>query len=233
MRQILIFGDSITYGAWDKEGGWVQRLRKFLDEKNLMYPDFYCLVYNLGISGNNSEDLLKRFEFETKQRLKEDEETIIIFAIGINDSQFVYSENKHRVPVDKFKENIQKLIQLAQKYSSKIIFVGLTPVDETKTTPIPWNTDISYKNKYIQKYNETIKTICRKNKTYFIEIFEKLKELNYQELLDDGLHLNSSGHKKIFEIIKDFLNANVINAIKNKEIEKGKSIKIVTPNKVI
>jgi lysophospholipase L1-like esterase len=205
MTQILIFGDSITYGAWDKEGGWVQRLRKFLDEKNLTDSDFYCLVYNLGVSGNNSEDLLERFEFETKQRLKEDEETIIIFAIGINDSQFVHSKDKHGVPIDKFKDNIQKLISLAQKFSSKIIFVGLTPVDETKTAPIPWNADVSYKNEYIQKYNETIKTICEENKIYFIEIFEKLKELNYQELLEDGLHPNSEGHKKIFEIVKDFL----------------------------
>jgi len=28
MVNILVFGDSITYGAWDEEGGWVQRLRK-------------------------------------------------------------------------------------------------------------------------------------------------------------------------------------------------------------
>ena len=41
MGRILIFGDSITYGAWDKEGGWVQRLRKFLDERNLTDPNFY------------------------------------------------------------------------------------------------------------------------------------------------------------------------------------------------
>ncbi|MCD6279715.1 hypothetical protein J7J26_03010 [Candidatus Micrarchaeota archaeon] len=205
MTQILIFGDSIAYGAWDKEGGWVQRLKKFLDKKDLTDPNFYCLVYNLGVSGNNSKDLLERFEFETKQRLKENEETIIIFAIGVNDSQFVHSERNHRVPINKFKDNIQKLIKLTQKFSSKIIFVGLTPVDETKTTPIPWSTDKSYKNEYIQKYNETIKNICDENKIYFIEIFEKLKEMSYQELLEDGLHPNSEGHQKIFEIVREFL----------------------------
>jgi len=205
MTRILIFGDSITYGAWDKEGGWVQRLRKFLDERNLTDPNFYCLVYNLGISGNNSEDLLERFEFETKQRLKENEETIIIFSIGINDSQFVHSKGNYGVPINKFKDNIQKLIKLAQKFSSKIIFLGLTPVDEVKTTPIPWNTDKSYKNEYIEKYNEVILKVCKENKVHFIEIFEKLKVLNYQELLEDGLHPNSKGHKKIFEIVKDFL----------------------------
>jgi len=205
MVQILIFGDSITYGAWDKEGGWVRRLRKFLDEN---YEDY--LIYNLGISGNNTDDLIERFEFETKQRLKENDETIIIFAIGTNDSQFVHSENKNRIVLEKFKDNLQKLINLAQEFSSKIIFVGLTPVDETKTTPIPWNTDKSYKNEYIQKYNETIKNICDENKIYFIEVFEKLKETNYQELLEDGLHPNSVGHQKIFEVVKDFLIENKI-----------------------
>jgi len=205
MTQILIFGDSITYGAWDKEGGWVQRLRRFLDEKNLTSPDFYCVVYNLGISGDTSEDLLERFEFETKQRLKEHKETIVAFAIGINDSQFVHSEGNHRVPIKKFKNNLQELIKLAQKFSLKIIFVGLTPVDEEKTTPIPWNSDKFYKNEYIEKYNQVIKKVCEENKIYFIEIFKKFEATGYQELLEDGLHPNSKGHKRIFEIVKDFL----------------------------
>jgi len=203
--RILIFGDSIAYGAWDKEGGWVQRLRKFLDEKNLTDSDFYCLVYNLGVSGNTINDLIERFEFETKQRLKESEETIIIFAIGINDSYFVHSENNNRVPINKFKENIQKLIKSAKKFSSKIIFVGLTPVDETKTTPIPWDADKSYKNEYIEKYNKVIKKVCEENEILFIEIFEDWMKLNYKNLLEDGLHPNSEGHKKIFESVKEFL----------------------------
>jgi len=210
MTRILIFGDSITYGAWDKEGGWVQRLRKFLDEKNLTDSDFYCLVYNLGVSGNTINDLIERFEFETKQRLKESEETIIIFAIGINDSYFVHSENNNRVPINKFKENIQKLIKSAKKFSSKIIFVGLTPVDETKTTPIPWDADKSYKNEYIEKYNKVIKKVCEENEILFIEIFEDWMKLNYKNLLEDGLHPNSEGHKKIFESVKEFLIKNKI-----------------------
>jgi len=205
MPNLLVFGDSITYGAWDKEGGWIQRLRKFLDENYGGY-----LVYNLGISGDNTNDLLKRVEFETEQRIKEEKELIFVFAIGINDSQFIHTQNNLRTSPEKFKENIQKLINIAQKFSSKIVFVGLTPVDETKTTPIPWNPDISYKNEYIQKYNEIIRNICKENKIYFIEVFEKFKELNYKELLDDGLHPNSKGHQKIFEIVKDFLIENKI-----------------------
>ena len=32
MPQISVFGDSITYGAWDREAGWVERLKKVLNK---------------------------------------------------------------------------------------------------------------------------------------------------------------------------------------------------------
>lgn len=212
MARILVFGDSIVYGAWDreKEGGWVQRLRKFLDEKHFVEPDFEYSVYNLGVSGNILEELLKRFEFETKQRLEEKEEIIIIFQIGINDSQFVISENKLRTSPEKFKENIQNLIKIAKNFTQKIIFVGLTLVDELKTTPIPCNPNKIYKNENIKRNNEIIKSVCKENNTYFIEIFDKCLKSDYKNLLEDGLHPNSEGHKKIFETVKDFLIKNKI-----------------------
>lgn len=210
MPRILVFGDSITYGAWDKEGGWVSRLIKSLNEKNLSDPNFYCLVYNLGISGDTVKDLLGRFELETKERLKEDEEIIFIFEIGLNDSQFIHSKNSLRFSPQEFQDNLQKLINLAQTFSSKIVFVGLTPVDESKVDPLPWATDKSYKNEYVQKFNDIMKSVCKENKVYFIEIFEKLIEAGYKNLLEDGAHPNSNGHKKIFEIVEDFLIENKI-----------------------
>jgi len=210
MPQIFVFGDSITYGAWDKEGGWVQRLRRFLDEKVLTSSDFYYLVYNLGVSGDNTCDLLKRFKFEIEQRFCKNEKAIVIFAIGINDSQFVQSKNSNQVSEEQFKENLEKLIKLARNFTSIIVFVGLTPVDESKTTPIPWNTDKFYKNEYIQRYNEIIKKVCKNNNLHYIEIFEEFAETNYQELLEDGLHPNSEGHQKIFEIVKNYLVENGI-----------------------
>lgn len=205
MVRILVFGDSITYGAWDKECGWVQRLRKFLDERdipNLLKSSFYCLVYNLGISGDNTEYLLERFELETRERLEEGDETIIIFSIGINDSQFNPEKNTFNVSPEKFQSNIKKLFKLAKSFSSKIVFVGLTPVDEEKT--LSWNINESYKNSYVQKYNEIIRSVCKENKIYFVEIFDELIK-DYRSFLEDGLHPNSEGHKRIFEIVKDFL----------------------------
>ncbi len=92
---------------------------------------------------------------------------------------------------------------LAKKFTQSIIFVGLTPVNEALT--INWGINKSYKNEFVNKYNEIIKSICEQNKIYFIEIFEKWIKLNYNPLLEDGLHQNSRGHEKIFEAVKDFL----------------------------
>ena len=46
---ICIFGDSITWGAYDPEqGGWATRLRNYFEKQ-----DNDVDVYNLGISGDN------------------------------------------------------------------------------------------------------------------------------------------------------------------------------------
>ncbi len=206
MLRILIFGDSITHGAWDKKGGWADRLKSFCMEKSLDNSEFDCSVYNLGISGDTTEDLMERFEFETKQRVKGEKGIVIIFAIGINDSCFVKSKNIFLVAENDFKENIQKLIKTSGKYTPKIIFVGLTPVEENKTNPfLQSTTGKSYKNKYIKKYDDIIKSICQENNIHFIDMFSEFSELDYKKLLEDGLHPNLAGHKKMFEIVKDFL----------------------------
>lgn len=216
MSHILIFGDSITLGAWDREGGWAQRLNKFLISKTLKTVNFwdtdFITTYNLGIdsiAGENSKSLLERFESETKRRLSENE-TKFIFAIGKNDSSFIKNKRSFSTPPKIFEKNIQKIIELSQKYSSKILFVGTAMVDESKTAPICWNKNMYYKNEYLQKYNQIIKNVCLKNKTHFIEIYKEFEKNDYKILLEDGLHPNSKGHKMIFEIVKNYLLENKI-----------------------
>lgn len=208
MSQILIFGASITYGAWDLEGGWVARLRKYADQKNLTEPDYYTLIYNLGISGDNTTDVLRRFEFEVEQRIDEEEETVVIFSIGTNDAQLF--RGKLRIEPVQYEKNLHKLYSLARKYSSKIIFAGLFPVDETKTCPRPSNKEKFYKNENLERNNEIIKEFCSKNGLLFIDIYNHFAKIKYQELLEDGLHPTTEGHRQMFEMIKDELIKNLI-----------------------
>ena len=187
---ILIFGDSITWGAYDPEqGGWATRLRNYFEEK-----DNDIDVYNLGISGDTTADLLERIEVEAKSR----EPNLIIFAIGINDAQFIHSTNGLRVSLDEFQQNLAKLLSIAKKFTDKVVFVGLTRVDESKTTPIPWNTDKSYTNENIKRLDNAIKKFCEDNKLKFIP----MESVVGNDDLIDGLHPNIRGHIKMFERMK-------------------------------
>ena len=187
---ILILGDSITWGAYDPEqGGWATRLRNYFEAK-----DNDVDVYNLGISGDTTADLLNRIEVEAKSR----EPNLIIFAIGINDAQFIHSTNGLRVSLDEFQQNLAKLLSIAKTFTNKVVFVGLTKVDESKTTPIPWNTDKSYTNENIERLDSAIKKFCEDNKLKFIP----MESVVGNDDLIDGLHPNTKGHIKIFNRMK-------------------------------
>jgi len=199
MEKIInIFGDSITWGAFDEKGGWADRLKNFLmaDKQN------YFEVYNLGISGDDTEGLLKRFEIENNFRNPD----VIIVAIGINDSYRINSRENPRISLEIFSKNLEKILDKTDISKKQLIFVGLTKVDERKMMPTPWESNKYYENKNISVYNEKIKEFCSENDLLFIEMFNLLND----DDLEDGLHPNSIGHEKMFLRVKDFLVENKI-----------------------
>jgi len=206
INKIFVFGDSIAHGVWDDEmGGWVNRLRNFL--MNKATDPNWTEVYELGVNGDTSENLLNRFEFETFHRTIPEQGDIFIFAIGINDSAFLTENDNNFIAKIPFKDNLQYLITLVKKYSERIVFVGLTPVNEKKTSPK--GGIICYENKYIEEYNKIIKLTCEANGLLFIDVLGEFEKVDYYKLLDeDGLHPNSKGHQKIFKIVKDSLEKN-------------------------
>lgn len=198
-KVINIFGDSITWGASDNEvGGWANRLRNHLAER----PDDFFQVYNLGIRGNNSDMLLKRFVAENEARIPD----TIIIAIGINDSRYEGFRENSFVPLGRFEKNLEEIVKEAKKFTEEIIFVGLTRVDEKRVSPMPWNTDIHFDNENISIYNEKVKEVCAKNDLLFIEMMDLIGDSE----LEDGLHPDAKGHEKMFLRIRDFLMDNKI-----------------------
>jgi lysophospholipase L1-like esterase len=190
IKRICVFGDSITWGACDYEkGGWVERLKTDL----LEHSDIN--VYNFGVCGNTTVDLLACFDMESEIMKPE----VIIFAIGINDSRYLKDPLVSEVNIKDFESNIQALINRARKQTSRLAFVGLTPVDETKTTPrIHRENTKYYKNKIIQNYNSVIVSVCKREEIQFIDLSNLLKDSD----LEDGLHPTSNGHRIIFDKVK-------------------------------
>jgi lysophospholipase L1-like esterase len=211
MSILFALGDSIAYGHWDRQGGWVQRLRMFLETRSLQSENYYELntknyvaVYNLGIPGETTEGLRKRFHQDVTPRLDPGQDTIIIFAIGINDSHLVTERNSHNVPLERFSKNLCSLIQQAQNITARIFLVGLTPVDEGRY-PAFWPNPYRYKNEYIRTYNEEMKSICTASGAHLIDVLDAFYEADYKSLLEDGIHPNSIGHELLERVIREQL----------------------------
>ena len=151
MARILVFGASITKGYYDKEfGGWPNRLDLYTMNKDIDAP-----VYNLGISGDTSSDVMERMESEIKSRVVPGEDLIILISVGINDSVIVDGK-KERVKIEKFIDNLKVLWFIAKRHARKVIFVGFNPVDK-RADPIPWRQEYSYRNERVGEFNQAVR----------------------------------------------------------------------------
>lgn len=202
MSQIFIFGDSITFGQWDKEGGWAERLKNDLSSRSITSnQENYYEVHNLGVPGDTTQDLLERFEGEYLARRDENEETVFVFAVGINDSALLTKDKTNSISKEAFRRNIKELADCAQKHSVKLLFAGLTPVDETKTNPWGLLRQKAYLNSEIEEYNRILIEFCEENGLPFADTFDKFRT-DCKDCLEDGLHPNSQGHEYIFERVR-------------------------------
>ena len=116
MKAILCFGDSITFGYGESpKKGWCGRLKDYFETK-----EYHNGIYNLGVPGHTSTDLLKRFDSEAqgRVRLHKPSKYIILIAIGTNDCKFDgnLENNNPRTTNDQFRKNIEELIAKAKSY---------------------------------------------------------------------------------------------------------------------
>ncbi|MFH0952265.1 MAG: GDSL-type esterase/lipase family protein [Patescibacteria group bacterium] len=193
-NRICIFGASITHGFYDTEkGGWADRIKQ-----QIAFKDKTSL-FNLGISGDTTDDLLIRVAVELKAR----QPGAVVFALGNNDSAFDKKVKKNQVPIEQFEDNVHRLIEIARQFTKDITYVGLMPIDERRVNP--WLGHLLYLIDTLKEYDNKIEAVCRKEKIQYIKLFNELNTSEYLNNLHDGLHPNAKGHEMIFNILKDQL----------------------------
>lgn len=206
MTQIIVFGHSITAGFWDTEGGWVQRLRTYLDQRALQEQDeeLVYYVYNMGIGGATSESLLERFNDEIERRYEPENQNIILFQIGENDIRYFEGKKQLSVSPENFRKNIEELMDQANQYG-EVIFVGDYPADP-ELEKIPHSEkEKSINDERRQKYEKIKKELCREKNLSYIDLFPLRKKYNTGEMTVDGIHPNNKGHNLIYEKVKERL----------------------------
>lgn len=199
--RILVFGDSITQGYFDSQGGWTERLRRLYDMRILNnLSGEWTELFNLGISGNTTKGLIDRFDNEVKARIWRDEPFTFVFAVGINDTARDEGVRERSNP-DQYREELKQLIVQAKNYSKKFMFIGLSVIDEEIVKDRP-NKPWEFSNNRIYEFEKVLSDVCNQENVPFVPIFEKFQaEQQKRNLLADGLHPNDAGHQLIYELV--------------------------------
>jgi len=195
--RICVFGGSTTWGEGDLEhAGWVTLLQLDLAKNG-------HILYNLGISGDTTNEMVERSLSEMKYR----KPNLVIYSIGLNDSALIEPELKPRVSPEKFSQNLDSLLKHARNMNAKAIFVGPTTPFENKITPITWDTTKHYTISSAIDFYNYLSNFCKENKGSFISLSNILLE---NDISNDGLHPNTSGHRKIYETVKPYVEKAVV-----------------------
>lgn len=202
--RVLVFGDSITQGYWAVEHGWVDRVRMHYDARqitNLNGPD-EPTVFNLGISADNSRDILSRIQREIQARTRATHlvKPIVILQIGVNDGS--KEPDKPQVGQKEYANNLRSIIKKVKPLTSKIIFIGFASCDETKTTPVAWG-NFYYHGQAIKAYENVMGAVAEEEGIDFIPVFDEFQKHidSEHDLLLDGLHPNEAGHELMYDIV--------------------------------
>jgi lysophospholipase L1-like esterase len=193
--RVLVFGDSISYGAWDTEAGWVERLKREAHIKTVLSEGKEKVqIINLGIGGDTSTKILKRISSEIEARHSNSWPFVFLIMIGTNDERSVGGEVE--TSVEQFENNIRDIIKIAKQYSNKIAFLGIPPLGK----PVIAFKGQEYSDERVKVYEQKVQAIAYEADL----IFEPVRPAFEQAGLDglfayDFLHPNDKGHALIAE----------------------------------
>ena len=178
-ESIVFLGDSITS-------------RCDLDK---YFPNYN--VYNSGIAGNMTKDILDNME----NRVFVYNPTKVFILIGTNDLVYSGLDNGG------IKNNIEEIInKIYEKNSNtKIYLESIYPVNNSLNKEIVETRT----NDNIKDLNNKIEKICNNNKCTYINMYDNLtdKNGNIKRIYTvDGLHLNKIGYKVVASKLTKYLN---------------------------
>lgn len=203
--RIIIFWDSIAEWFWDYENWWWVNRLKIDYWKQYWYEK---IIFNAWVSAYTSNNIINCFDNTVKAISRREEwkekDTIIIFAIWINDSAENIITKEKRVELHQFKKNIEALIEKCkqEKLIQRVIFLSAINVEEQVINDVDslWAEHFFYNNE-IKEYNSVVQQLAGKEWYEYIDVFWTMQHND----LEDGLHPSSKWHQKIYEIVLKYL----------------------------
>ncbi|MGV0833856.1 SGNH/GDSL hydrolase family protein [Empedobacter brevis] len=202
MTNCLFFGDSITYGEYDGIlGGYVDILKRYCHAEFYQNNTNEINCFNLGIGGETTEGLIKRFEIEMKARYSPDE-NLIFFLYGAND--LAEKNNVELVSLSDFEANLSQMISHAKEFTKHVYLISILPISKTVDgINVP---ECKFRTtQKIELYNQKLKELAAQNDVEFIDIFSSFDANKEVFLSKDGVHPNEKGYDFIATQIKPIL----------------------------
>ncbi len=176
---LCVFGDSIVVGSDDLEGGgWVARLRLDFNRSGKIS------IYNLGVDGDRTEQLLRRIGAEAAARSA----SVIVISIGANDLGWHGTDGTDTAL---FRKRLGGILGEAARLTERILVLGLIGVDESSPAH-------GVSNKQVREFNTAIEELARARRAEFLDLYGVLEPEDFT----DGLHPNASGHAKLAPLIR-------------------------------
>ena len=200
MKNIFLIGDSISlyYHKYLKEilngkayysrKGNEDEIKSALNTPNNPY----------GANGGDSNLVVKYMENMVEKGKKYD---LLLVNCGLHDIRVDRETLKKQVGEKIYKQNIEKIVELASRISNKLIWINTTHV----------NVNIHNKredgylrfNKDVINYNEIAKEIMKENNIKIIDLYKFTKSIENDEMYKDHVHFKDNISKKQAEYIYD------------------------------
>lgn len=196
--RVLVFGDSIAYGAWDTAGGWVERLKaeahKQTVESGLAEK---VQILNLGIGGDTSTKILERLRNEIEVRISPSWPNVLVISYNANDERAV--DGVVETAINQFETNTREIITLARQFAERILFVGNAPLSKD----IIIFKGQEYSDERIRAYEASLAQILSEENIPFVQLRPIFEGAGLEGLYSsDGLHPNDKGHELIANTVK-------------------------------
>ena len=204
-KNIIFFGDSITYGFLTKGYSWAEFIKDNYD---------FNIVTNAGISDYrvSTYDDKNKWLTDTIISHANEKYDYVIMQGGINDvlyntplGEISNSKSENDFDVNTFAGGFESYIYNAKKYfkDAKIGYIITYYTPNYTEKGQKWSYD-DY-NKYIMMTKKILDKWNIKYLDLFNEEYSNILKVNTKTYLPDNLHLNYEGYKIIYPYIYDFI----------------------------
>jgi len=198
-KKLVVIGDSGVYGWGDSlEGGWCERLRR-----HWMGLPLAPVVYPLGVRGDGLERVAARLpaELACRGELRRQTPQGLLLAVGLNDTARVgRRDGRPQLAPEAFLFGLQQLLR-SLRQQIPVLVLGLTPVLEEA---MPFADVLWYSLSEVRQYEALLEEACLELDVPFLPLLDSfLEDPAWPRWLDaDGLHLNSDGHRQVYERVR-------------------------------